>query len=900
MIVHKGSKKEMTTPNTAVLWGQRVSIVSTAILILLMFSYLIMSIRNSSSLAKQTEIISGHPFEVVNSIGDIKLNISEMRLRTERMQRHRSAEDVAIARNALKNIYLSLEEPLFRVEDLYLGDLEDIRALNGTLELLRTEQDVFFEFALRPGLTDKEIEGYEQEHLQPLYDKALAQAEGIIAVAQAKKVGYGETAERLRRSNLIGSILLMGLMVGVLLVSQYVLFRQRKELIWRNLLFDKLSLSIDDAFIIRDANTNEINYRGLNIERVLGTTVPDVESLYAGLKPEDARVFREEIRGMKFVSPFERLVEYKKPNGDWRWMLIRVYRVEDSSSPQLITVFSDRTEEVLSRQVLQDAMLTAERSNTAKSDFLSRMSHEIRTPLNAIIGMTAIAAASIRDTTRVEDCLSKITFSSKHLLMLINDVLDMSKIESSKMVLQEEPFDIYEMVNGFVSTVYAQAKAKGIHFEDSMEGFGEDTVFIGDSLRLNQILLNLSSNAVKFTPPGGSIRLHVSHLVAGGKTDMLRFVISDTGIGMTKEALERIFRPFEQADPSITKRYGGTGLGMSITKNLAALMGGEIRVESEPDAGTTCTVDLPFKRGVERDMIEPDFAQMGLSALVVDDDQQACEQAAILMKKIKIDANWCLSGTEALQQVKERHHRGCDFDFCLIDWKMPDMDGIEITRRIRREVGNDLPIVMISAYDITEVEEEARAVGVNGFLAKPLYRSSVYAAIKEALEDRHPVEGEYRPEAEKPLEGFRLLVAEDNAINQEIAATLLQMNGATVDCVDDGRQAVERFLASGPGDYDAILMDVQMPVMDGHEAARQIRTSAHPLAHKIPIIATTANAFHEDISAALAAGMNAHVSKPLDIHQLCSVLSNCISESGLRERKCDPSGSVFKPDMKEG
>lgn len=551
----------------------------------------------------------------------------------------------------------------------------------------------------------------------------------------------------------------------------------------------------------------------------------------------------------------------------------------------MITVFSDRTEEVLSRQVLQDAMLTAERSNTAKSDFLSRMSHEIRTPLNAIIGMTAIAAASIRDTTRVEDCLSKITFSSKHLLMLINDVLDMSKIESSKMVLQEEPFDIYEMVNGFVSTVYAQAKAKGIHFEESMEGFGEDTVFIGDSLRLNQILLNLSSNAVKFTPPGGSIRLHVSHLVAGGKTDMLRFVISDTGIGMTKEALERIFRPFEQADPSITKRYGGTGLGMSITKNLAALMGGEIRVESEPDAGTTCTVDLPFKRGVERDMIEPDFAQMGLSALVVDDDQQACEQAAILMKKIKIDANWCLSGTEALQQVKERHHRGCDFDFCLIDWKMPDMDGIEITRRIRREVGNDLPIVMISAYDITEVEEEARAVGVNGFLAKPLYRSSVYAAIKEALEDRHPVEGEYRQEAEKPLEGFRLLVAEDNAINQEIAATLLQMNGATVDCVDDGRQAVERFLASGPGDYDAILMDVQMPVMDGHEAARQIRTSAHPLAHKIPIIATTANAFHEDISAALAAGMNAHVSKPLDIHQLCSVLSNCISESELRERK---------------
>lgn len=885
MIVHKSSKKETTTKTTAVKWGQRVSIVSTVILILLMFIYLIMSIRNSSSLAEQTEIISGHPFEVVNSIGDIKLYISEMRLRTERMQRHRSVEDVEIARDALKNIYLSLEEPLFRVEDLYLGNAEDIQALNSTLELLQTEQDMFFEVALRPDITDKEIEGYEQEHLQPLYDKAFAQAEGIIGVAQEKKVGYGETAERLRRSNLIGSILLMSLMVGVLLVSQYVLLRQRRELIWRNLLFDKLSLSIDDAFIIRDANTNEINYRGLNIERVVGTSVPDVESLYEGLKPEDARIFREEIRGMKFVSPFERLVEYKKPDGDWRWMLIRVYRVEDTSSPQLITVFSDRTEEVLSRQVLQDAMLTAERSNTAKSDFLSRMSHEIRTPLNAIIGMTAIAAASIRDTARVEDCLSKITFSSKHLLMLINDVLDMSKIESSKMSLQDEPFDIFEIVNGFVSTVYAQAKAKEIEFKESMEGFGEDTVFIGDALRLNQILLNLSSNAVKFTPPGGSIRLHVSHLVAGGRTDIIRFTIADTGIGMTKEALERIFQPFEQADASITKRYGGTGLGMSITKNLAALMGGEIHVESEPGVGTTCTVDLPFKRGGEQDMVEPDFAQMGLSALVVDDDQQACEQAVVLMKKIKIDANWCLSGTEALKQVKERHYRGCDFDFCLVDWKMPDMDGIEITRRIRREVGNDLPIVMISAYDITEVEQEAKAVGVNGFLAKPLYRSSVYAAIKEALENRLAPSEEALAKEKLPLKDYHLLVAEDNAINQEIAATLLRMNGATVDCVDDGRQAVERFLASEPGEYNAILMDVQMPVMDGHEAARQIRISAHPLAHKIPIIATTANAFTEDISAALSAGMNAHVSKPLDIHQLCNVLSSCISESGLRERK---------------
>lgn len=870
-------QKTMEEKERSVPLSQRMSVVSTAVLIVLMLCYLVMTVNNSASLAAQTEIISNHPFEVVISAGDVKLCVSEMSLRTGRLERYASLDDVAFARAKLEELDYLLEDPVAQIGELYLGDAADVRGLQDTLGLLRTEREAYLEFCARPDTTSEEIEAYGQAHLQPLYDRALRQTEDIISIAQEKKVGYGETANALRRSNLIASVALMGLMVAVLLVSQYVLHRQRKELVYRSKLFDNLSLSIDDAFIIRDAATGAINYRGLNLERILGSRMPDLDSLYHGLSEKDAQEFRKGVSDPQFASPFEKLVEYTKPNKEKCWMLIRVYRVEDAQTPQFITVFSDRTEEVRSRQALQDAMLTAERANMAKSDFLSRMSHEIRTPLNAIIGMTTIAAASVKDPARLEDCLSKITFSSKHLLMLINDVLDMSKIESSKMVLQNEPFDIFEIVNGYVSTVYAQAKGKGVEFTETMEGFGADTVFIGDSLRLNQILLNLSSNAVKFTAPGGSIRLNVSRHKIGRTTDVLRFVLSDTGIGMTKEAVERIFQPFEQADASISKRFGGTGLGMSITKNLVSLMGGQIQIESEPGVGTTCIVDLPFEKGGESRPSEPDFAQQGLRALIVDDEQLVCEQTAVLLEKIKIGAEWRLSGAEGVERVKETHREGRDIDLCLVDWKMPDMDGVEVTRRIRREVGSDVPIVMISAYDISEVEEEARAAGVNGFLPKPLYRSSVYATIKAALEHKGQPAGvgEEKP-AGQPLEGYRLLMAEDNALNSEIAATLLRMSGAAVDCVEDGQQALDAFLASKPGDYDAILMDVQMPVMDGHEATRRIRSSGHPLARTIPIIATTANAFSDDISLALASGMDAHVSKPLDIGQLCKTLSDCI------------------------
>lgn len=879
---NRSNEKTLTTSKTDFIKkGRLLSIVSTLGLILLMLCYLMMTITSSVKLEHQTEVISNHPFEVVISAGDVKLYLSKMSLCTERLQRHHSAVDIELADNALTELYSLVDSPLAMIEKLYLGEGDYVEELKKVTVLLQMEQTKYLEYVSQPELLEGDVEAYSREHLQPLYDKAVSEAEHIIEGAK-KKVEYGRQAESLRKATLAGSAALMSLMIGTLLISQYVVRRQRKELVYRSQLFDDLSLSIDDSFIITDARNDRINYCSLNMERLLGTPSDGIEKFYKNLKPEDVNELRQAYINPETVFPVGKIVEYTGANGEKRWMQVRIYQVKEAQRFQFITVFSDRTEEIKSRQALQDALLSAQQANAAKSEFLSRMSHEIRTPLNAIIGMITIAQVNNENPARVEDCLTKAAFSAKHLLMIINDVLDMSKIDSNKMALQKEPFDIFQIMNGFVSTVYAQAKAKQITFTESMEGFGPCTVFIGDALRLNQILLNLSSNAVKFTASGGRIHLRVLRLATKDKVDILRFSLSDTGIGMTPDAVKRIFQPFEQADSSISGRYGGTGLGMSITANLVALMNGKIQIESELGKGSTFIIDLPLERG-EDNFEEPDFENRGLSALIVDDEQQVCEQTMALLEKIRIRSEYRMSGAEAVERVKETHRAGRDFDLCLVDWKMSGMDGIEVARCIRQTVGDDIPIVMISAYDISEVEAEARAAGVNGFLPKPLYRSSVFSAIKEVVEGRSGSVPSAGPGGMDSLTGRRLLVAEDNSINQEVAQMLLEARGASVMCVSDGQEALDVFLASQAGEYDVILMDVQMPVMNGHEAAKRIRSSVHPDSKRIPIIAVSANAFSDDISAALVSGMDAHVSKPIDIDWLCRVLAKCFGKQANHE-----------------
>ena len=513
---------------------------------------------------------------------------------------------------------------------------------------------------------------------------------------------------------------------------------------------------------------------------------------------------------------------------------------------------------------LEEAKREAERASRAKSEFLSNMSHDIRTPMNAIVGMTAIAAANMDQPDRVQECLKKIALSSRHLLGLINDMLDMSKIESGKLTLNIERMSLQEALESVVGIVRPQVKQKGQMFDIVIQEIQCEQVYC-DGVRLNQVLLNLLSNALKFTPEGGRIDMMVSQEPSPRGTGWVRthFRVKDTGIGMSKEFQKKIFESFEREDSARVQKIEGTGLGMAIVKYIVDEMQGQIEVESEPEKGTEfhIALDLEMAETEEEEMSLP-----GWDVLVVDDDKELCRSAAAALGEIGVHGEWAQDGRTAVEMVKERHARQADYHVVLLDWKMPGMSGIETAREIRREVGDTLPILLISAYDWSDIEEEARGVGIDGFLPKPLFRSTLYHGLSRYADGR--TAEEQPTESASDYTGRRLLVAEDNDLNWEVARELLSVYGFEMDWAENGQQCVELFEASAPDHYDAVLMDIRMPVMDGCEAARRIRALPRDDAKTVPIIAMTADAFSEDIQRCLDSGMDAHVAKPLDLREL--------------------------------
>ena len=522
------------------------------------------------------------------------------------------------------------------------------------------------------------------------------------------------------------------------------------------------------------------------------------------------------------------------------------------------------------RQIIKDALTAAEQASRAKSDFLSRMSHEIRTPMNAVIGMTTIAAASLDNRDKLTDCLGKIGLSSRYLLSLINDILDMSRIESGKVSIINEEFDFRSFVEGISSLIYPQAKNKNIVFDLNIEGVVDER-YRGDPLRLNQVLINILSNALKFTPEWRSVHLSIRETRRVRDRAYLQFIVRDTGIGMEKGLLERIFEPFEQGGASISHSYGGSGLGLAISSNLISLMNGHISVSSTPGVGSEFVVELPLLT-VPDNTPKQDVSLEDIRVLVVDDDLVTCEHTTLILNRIGVDAEYVTSGKAAVTRVKSALQRHTCYNIALVDWKMPDMDGVETARSIRRIVGPDTLVIIMSAYDWTEIEARAREVGVDFFISKPIFQSVVQDVLLKATRRRQSADT--LPVQKEDFAGRRILLVEDNEINMEIARTLLEFRNASVDGACNGQQAVEMFRSSPQNHYDAVLMDVRMPVMDGIAATQAIRGLDRADAATVPILAMTANAFAEDIERSRKAGMNEHLAKPIEPETLYARLAS--------------------------
>ena len=514
---------------------------------------------------------------------------------------------------------------------------------------------------------------------------------------------------------------------------------------------------------------------------------------------------------------------------------------------------------------LRLALAAAEQASVAKTEFLSRMSHEIRTPMNAIIGMDAIALQEKNLSAAMEDHLQKIGISARFLLSLINDILDMSRIESGKMILKEEPFDFEELINSINTILYEQCRDKGLDYDCVLKSFTEDT-YVGDGTKLQQVLINILGNAVKFTPRGGKVHFMVEQISRTKEKAKLRFEVADTGIGIDDTFLPHLFEAFSQENRGRTSQYGGTGLGLAISKNIVKLMGGDITVHSVKNIGTSFVVELEL--GLSRDSIRrrelADSLQMSpLYTLIVDDDVIVCRHTQLLLNQAGLRAEWVDSGAGAVSRVAEQHAGRRDYDLILLDWKMPDMDGIETARELRKIVGPEVTIIIMTAYDWADIEDKARAAGVDMFMKKPVFASSVTRAFENVfLKKQSQNEPETRPDYN--FTGKRVLLAEDNEINAEIARNILEMKGCAVDVAENGAIAIELFATNPVGYYDAILMDVRMPVMDGLEATRSLRAMKKADGRTIPIIAMTANAFQEDVEASIRSGMNVHLAKPIE------------------------------------
>ena len=675
-------------------------------------------------------------------------------------------------------------------------------------------------------------------------------------------------------------LLLSGIAIAALLAGRQSMKADvlRKE--YREKLFENLSSNIDFAFLLYTPAAGKVELVSENLPGLLGITAQEVRE-----KPElvfDAGGMAKEdtarngfLKGMLKEQITRESLVGAGPNQVRRWIEIHLIPADYG---QYLAVFHETTGEHDIREQLADALTQAQNSNRARTEFFSSMSHEIRTPMNGIMGMTNIALKNLDDREKTESCLNKIMAASEHLLGLINEVLDMSRIESGKLSLKEENVNLPSLIANLVSFIKPEMDKKNQVLYMKSPVLEHDTV-LSDTLHLQKILLNLLSNAVKYTQEGGEIRLMITENPMDADTIGMRFVVADNGIGMSPEFLECIFKPFERAEDSRMSQVTGTGLGLAITKSIVDMMGGSIRVESRKNKGSRFTVDIPLKLPVQPEQPEqeiPDLTQY--SALVVDDDQDACEGICLILQEIGIRARWVLNGPEAVKQAWDAHVMKKDYGMLIVDMKMPGMDGLETARQIRKRLGSKTPILLLSAYDWECVKDEAVLIGINGFLTKPIFKNELLGQLAYFFQGRKNKTEESAPEDWENLNGVSILAAEDNELNREIIVELLESHGAVVDTACNGKEALDAYLNSSPGYYRLILMDVHMPEMNGLEATKAIRDSGRPDAATVPVIAMTADVLKEDIRRCREAGMDAHIGKPVELDKLFSTLQRFLNK----------------------
>ena len=730
--------------------------------------------------------------------------------------------------------------------------------------------------------TDTMLVNLDGSNYYLVYGSSECQDWIFLGLVQADIVNASMNSLQLR-TMLLGGTIVFGFAVFIIELilqkNRISLKRRDVEILYRDELFQKLSMSVDDVFLMLDAKTYKADYVSPNVEKLLGITVEQIQkdiSVLGKLHSEDCEDPKKNyLKEIQVNEQQEWDFEYvHQKTGEQRWFHIIAMGSEVNGKKKYILVMSDRTVDKKMNQALYEAVRAAETANRAKSTFLSNMSHDIRTPMNAVIGFTTLAVSNIDNKEKVRDYLGKILSSSNHLLSLINDVLDMSRIESGKIHLEETEVSLSDMLHDLKTIISGHIYAKQLElYMDAMDVTDEDVYC--DKTRLNQVLLNLLSNAIKFTPAGGTVSVRLKQFPGTKKgSGLYEIRVKDSGIGMSQEFIQRIFSPFERERTSTVSRTQGTGLGMAITKNIVDMMGGTIEVRTEQGKGTEFIVRLPLRIQSEQRSIEKIAELEDLKALVVDDDFNTCDSVTKMLVKVGMRSEWTLSGKEAVLRARQSMELGDAFHAYIIDWRLPDMNGIEVTRQIR-SLGDDTPIIILTAYDWSDIEVEARAAGVNAFCAKPLFMSDIRETLMAAIGQKQTgAENCILPETGSDFRGRCILLVEDNELNREIAEEILKQYGFLVDIAENGAVAVEKVKNSAPGTYDLVLMDIQMPVMNGYEATEQIRALEDPALAKIRILAMTANAFDEDRKKALKCGMDGFMSKPIVMEELIRELQN--------------------------